>query len=156
MIAISMLDPEDGEAVARLFHSQWHATQASLQDPRMARHRELAFFLKRVVERRERTIVAEVDGELAGFATWTGGTLNSLFVDDRLQGRGIGGALCAAAEAHMAEAGAKAFELHCIEGNTRARTFYEARGWRVDRLEEISNETPEGLCLVSAWLMIKP
>ena len=156
MISISPLKAGDIDNITRLFHRLWHATQASLQDPRMARHRDLGFFRKRVVERANRTIVAKADSELAGFATWTGGTLNSLFVADMFQGRSIGAALCAAVETRMAEAGAPTFELHCIEGNHRARAFYESRGWRVDRLQSIDSETPEGLCHVSTWLMVKP
>jgi GNAT superfamily N-acetyltransferase len=156
MTAILLLKPEDAESVARLFHTQWHATQAPLQDPRMTRHRDLNFFRARVAERAERTLVATGNGAIAGFTVWTGGMLNSLFVDGESQGRGIGKALCAAAEARMAETGAEVFELHCIEGNGRARAFYESQGWRVDRHEDIENETPEGLCHIRTWLMVKP
>ena len=42
-------------------------------------------------------IVAEIDGEIAGFAAVVGGELDGLFVEPDLWGRGIGAALVDAA-----------------------------------------------------------
>lgn len=155
-IAIVLLDPSQIEAAARLFHEVWHETQAQLQDARIARHRDLAFFRNRVSERAARTCVAMVDGRCAGLTSWTGGKLNSLFVDGRLRARGIGGLLCAEAERQMTLGGAQDFWLDCLDGNFAARRFYEARGWRFDSRRIVENLTPDGLCKVSAWKMVKP
>jgi GNAT superfamily N-acetyltransferase len=142
--------------VAHLFHSVWHETQAQLQDPRQARAHPSAFFAARVESRSATTLAALAGDQLAGFATWTSGMLNSLFVKKEFRGQGIGEALCPRAEAEMAATGATEFELDCIRGNTAGRRFYERQGWRVSHIEQLENETPEGLCQIKAWRMIKP
>lgn len=155
-IAIVRLDSTQIEDAARLFHDIWHETQARLQDPRIARHRDPAFFRRRIVERAARTLVAMSGGRCVGFACWTDDKLNSLFVDNAFRGKGIGGLLCAEAERQMAGDGRASFRLDCLEGNHAAKRFYEARGWREDALRVLDNETADGVCKVAAWKMVKP
>jgi len=156
IVTIVPLDPSRIEETARLFHRVWHETQARFQDTRIARHRDLDFFLKRVAKRQVRTLVAIVEDRCQGFTAWTGAKLNSLFVDGASRGLGIGGLLCDEAEKRMAGDGGTAFYLDCLEGNYAARRFYEGRGWRLEKLEMLESLTPEGLCRVGAWRMVKP
>jgi GNAT superfamily N-acetyltransferase len=77
------------------------------------------------------------DGALAGFATSSlaapgPGELAALYVDPPLWGRGIGGALCAAALARLAGAGRAEAVLWLFSGNERAARFYRADGWAPD------------------------
>ena len=154
-ITIAPLDAAQIEDVARLFHAVWHETQAQLQDSRIARHRDLAFFRRRIVERAARILVAMASGRCVGFACWTDDKLNSLFVDSAFRGMGIGGQLCAAAEGKMSR-GSRSFRLDCLDGNHAAKCFYEARGWRAEALRILDNETADGVCKVVAWKMVKP
>jgi GNAT superfamily N-acetyltransferase len=71
-------------------------------------------------------IVAELDGEIAGFAA--GGELDGLFVEPDLWGSGIGRALADAA-AH--EARKRGLALTVV-ANPRARRFYEHCGFTVE------------------------
>ena len=153
---IRPLAGQEREETARLFHSVWHETQAQLQDPRQARARPLAFFAARIETRFATTLVGVANGHLAGFVTWTGNILNSLFVKPEFRGLGIGEALCHRAEEEMAKTGTTQFDLDCICGNTAGRRFYERQGWRVSHIETLENETPEGPCKTQAWRMIKP
>jgi GNAT superfamily N-acetyltransferase len=73
-------------------------------------------------------IVAEVDGEIAGFAAVVGGELDGLFVDPDLWGLGIGKALVDAAT-HQTRR--KGFTLQVV-ANPRARKFYERCGFSVE------------------------
>ncbi len=155
-IAIVPLGPAHIEDVARLFHEIWHETQAQLQDPRIARHRDLAFFRRRIVERAARTLVAMDGSRCVGFACWTDDKLNSLFVDSAFRGMGIGGLLCAETEKLMGRGGACSFRLDCLNGNHAAKRFYEAHGWRAESLRILDNETADGVCKVAAWKMVKP
>jgi GNAT superfamily N-acetyltransferase len=156
LLKIRLVLPKQNEGVARLFHDIWHATQAALQDPRQARFRALSFFQDRVKQRSKTTLVALIDEQVTGFATWTGDTLNSLFVKPEFCGLGISEALGRRAEQEMAKTGAAQFERDCICGNTDGRRFYEHQGWRVSHFETLENEPPEGPCKTRTWRMIKP
>jgi GNAT superfamily N-acetyltransferase len=78
-------------------------------------------------------IVAELDGEIVGFATVLAGRdalraeLEDLFVAPKLWRTGIGRKLLAEAEHRAAMRGART--LHVVAGE-RARPFYEASGYR--------------------------
>src|SRR6476469_6844664 len=73
-------------------------------------------------------IVAEVDGEIAGFAALVGGELDGLFVEPDLWGLGIGKALV---DAVTHEARRKGFSLSVI-ASPRARPFYERCGFTAE------------------------
>lgn len=152
---IRPLRDSEREELTLLFHKIWHETQAPIQDVRMARHRDVSFFRKRVVDRASRTLVSESDGRISGFAVWTAGMLNSLFVDVKARGSGLGHALCLRAEAEMVRCGAPVFELDCVVGNYRGRSFYERQGWSVSGELLTENVTAEGVCHVSVWRMTK-
>lgn len=73
-------------------------------------------------------IVAELDGEIAGFAAVVAGELDGLFVEPDLWGLGIGKTL---ADAATREARRKGYTLSVI-ANPRARDFYERCGFSVE------------------------
>jgi len=73
-------------------------------------------------------IVAEMDGEVAGFAAVVGGELDGLFVEPDMWGGGIGRALVDAA---THEARKRGLALKVI-ANPRARRFYEHCGFSVE------------------------
>ena len=73
-------------------------------------------------------IVAEFDGEIAGFAAVVGGELDGLFIEPDLWGGGIGTALLDAA-AH--EARKRGLSLTVI-ASPSARGFYESCGFSVE------------------------
>jgi GNAT superfamily N-acetyltransferase len=73
-------------------------------------------------------IVAELDGEIAGFAAVVAGELDGLFVEPDLWGLGIGKMLVDAA---THEARRKGFTLSVI-ANPRARKFYERCGFSAE------------------------
>jgi len=93
---------------------------------------------------REHTVVAEVDGEVAGFAQTgpcrvgddgTPGGLGELYainVKPSRWGRGVGRLLLAAAEENLRAEGFGAAILWVLPDNDRARRFYEAHGWSAD------------------------
>jgi GNAT superfamily N-acetyltransferase len=77
-------------------------------------------------------IVAELDGEIAGFAAVVGGELDGLFVEPDLWGQGIGRTLVDAA---TREARRRGLALSVI-ANPRARRFYEHCGFTLEREEQ--------------------
>ena len=89
-----------------------------------------------------RTWVADMAGRIVGFASTgptqnadtAGGTaeLYAIYLDQTVVGRGIGAALLARAMADLRQRGYQAATLWVLATNERARSFYEAAGWRPD------------------------
>lgn len=73
-------------------------------------------------------LVAEVNGEVAGFAAVVGGELDGLFVEPDLWGQGIGRALVDAAT-HEARKRGLTLKVIAAPG---ARRFYESCGFSVE------------------------
>jgi GNAT superfamily N-acetyltransferase len=96
-------------------------------------------------------VIAEVDGDTAGFALWfrtfstwlcrPGLWLEDLYVSPRLRRGGVGRALLAHIARIAVERGYGRVEWSALHWNTPALDFYEAQGaevlheWRVHRLE---------------------
>ena len=77
-------------------------------------------------------IVAELHGEIAGFAAVVGGELDGLFVEPDLWGQGIGRALVDAAT-HKARRRGLALR---VVASPRARRFYEHCGFTAEGEEQ--------------------
>jgi GNAT superfamily N-acetyltransferase len=77
-------------------------------------------------------IVADVGGEIAGFAAVVGGELDGLFVEPDLWGLGIGRTLV---DAVVHEARRKGLTLK-VTANPRAKRFYESCGFTVEGEEQ--------------------
>lgn len=86
-------------------------------------------------------LLAEVDGRVAGFLTWTwlhsiwlGGrvmNIDDVFVQDDCRGRGVGEALMHAARAACRAHGAPRLRWEVEAGNAAAIRFYERLGARL-------------------------
>lgn len=86
--------------------------------------------------------VAEVDGEIVGFASSSNaadddvpaGTVEllSIYLLEPYLGRGIGHALLEHAEREWRRAGYQTAVLWVLESNERSRSFYAGHGWETD------------------------
>lgn len=87
---------------------------------------DLAFF--RGVIEHQRVLVAARRGEVVGFAAWSDGWLNHLYVDPSQQRRRVGQTLLdAVIEDHDTRESAR-FQLWTFQRNLSARRFYEVNG----------------------------
>lgn len=79
------------------------------------------------------TLVAEVEGQLAGFGDLdpAAGYLDRLYVSRAFQGRGVASALCDALE------GAASSRPITTHASRTARPFFEGRGYRVIRAQQV-------------------
>lgn len=73
------------------------------------------------------------------------GEVRSLYVDPSVQGGGLGAALLDAAVDLLVAQGSAELVLWVVEGNTRARRFYERRGWVADGARKVHTVADEGL-----------
>ncbi|HWA60024.1 MAG TPA: GNAT family N-acetyltransferase [Caulobacteraceae bacterium] len=74
---------------------------------------------------------AEEAGAPLGYIAFRGGFIQHLFVDPAHHGRGVGGQLLSLAQDAYAELG-----LWTFQQNTKARAFYEARGFTARTLTD--------------------
>jgi GNAT superfamily N-acetyltransferase len=133
---------DDAEELVRANEAAWNAGMAQVVDRKLD---ELAPFDDRVARYQEgiaalppgmRIWVAERDGRIVGHANVAVGKalgeLSALYVVPEEWGSGVAGALHDQAVAGMRELGATEATLWVVEGNTRARRFYEREGWSAD------------------------
>jgi GNAT superfamily N-acetyltransferase len=154
-LEIGHLELAELGTVARLFHSVWHETQAPLQHAAIATTRDIRFFQNRLEQRAPRTLVARTNGDIVGFACWSPGFLNSLFVARGMRRTGAGAGLCDAAETAIRTHGAEQMGLDCVKDNWPARHFYERRGWRLAFLHDDDDVRPEGIPATKLWRLVK-
>jgi GNAT superfamily N-acetyltransferase len=92
---------------------------------------------------RNATLVAELDGEIAGFATLEMPSrdedqpedvaqIPALYLRPERRRAGIGTVLVDAAMQELRARGFREVILWMLEGNDRARAFYERTGWHLD------------------------
>ena len=85
--------------------------------------------------RRLYTLVAEADGQIAGYGNVDDtGYLDHLFVRWDCQGQGIAAALCDALEAHCRELGVDAVTVHASK---TALPFFLGRGYAIEREQQV-------------------
>jgi tRNA dimethylallyltransferase len=92
-------------------------------------------------------VVAEQDGRVIGLAAWADGWLDGLYVRPEHWGDGVADRLHDAALEGIVAGGAPAARLWVLEGNARARRFYERRGWRADGSQRVVPFPPHPLDL---------
>lgn len=138
--------PADAPAIAAIAVRAWVHAYADFVDPRTLAERDVASqtadWDQRLTAEETETVVAEVAGRVAGYATTgpagdadsapeTGGVL-ALYVDPSAQGAGLGTQLLADAVARLQAGGYRGATLWAFAEYGLARRFYEGRGWTLD------------------------
>jgi ribosomal protein S18 acetylase RimI-like enzyme len=153
---IRLAVPGDAAALARVQVESWHAAYAGLMPAAVldaftfeARAPRWQAILTRDAPE-QRTLVITSGGLVAGFAS-TGPSrdegaapgvaeLYALYLAPGSWGRGLGRTLFAAALEGLREQGYASVTLWVLDGNARARRFYEAAGMRADGAVKIEIE----------------
>jgi putative acetyltransferase len=122
---------EDMAAVADLWHVGWHDGHAGHVPEGLTRGRTREAFHERTPSRvADTTVAVSEDGELLGFIMVAGDEVEQVFVGREARGTGLAARLLSEAEDQVAAAGHDVAWLAVVEGNARARAFYERHGWR--------------------------
>lgn len=134
---------DDAVAMAVLLRTTFRVSLPFLPELHTA-EQDLAFIQVKVLV--EDTVwVAEAQGEVAGFIAYREGWIDHLYVHPDYQGQGIGPMLLGKALEDP-----KPRRLWTFQQNARARSFYEARGFRpIQFTDGADNEekTPDVLYL---------
>ncbi len=146
MVAVRRASVDDADAIGRVQVETWRAAYGHLLPDDVVssfdeseRQRLWREGLSRTPRPGSATFVAELDGQVVGFASVGAsreeehrGELYAIYLHPTAWGRGVGRALIEQAEASMREHGFPEALLWVIDGNERASRFYEAAGWSAD------------------------
>ena len=119
----------DADAVARVWHDAWRDGHVGHVPETLHAHRRLEHFQERAPPRIPQTTVAVGPGGVVGFVTIHDDEVEQIFVAEGGRGQGVADALLRHAEQRIAARYPVAW-LAVVEGNARARRFYERSGWR--------------------------
>lgn len=136
--------PADARRVAEIWHEGWGDGHAGHVPDELYEYRTGDSFLHRAEARIASTRVAESGGTILGFITVDEDEVEQVFVDRAARGTGVALALLRDAEAIIRESGHRRAWLAVVDGNARARAFYERAGWRDGGPLEYQAEIPGG------------
>ncbi|MEV4746558.1 GNAT family N-acetyltransferase [Streptosporangium sp. NPDC049248] len=120
-----------------LVRRAWHGDAERIADVFLAARGQMTYlpqshtdeetraWIAGVVVARQETWVAELHGQVTGFAALDGQWLEHLYVAPEAQGHGIGSALLA----QVRKVRPGLLDLHVFQRNTGARRFYERHGF---------------------------
>jgi ribosomal protein S18 acetylase RimI-like enzyme len=121
--------PDDVDAIATVWHSGWPEGHLGHVPEALLLHRRLVDFRSRVPALLDRTTVATIGPNVAGFVMVHDDELEQIYVAAAARGSGVAAALLQHAESAIGDRFDLAW-LAVVAGNTRARRFYARNGWR--------------------------
>jgi GNAT superfamily N-acetyltransferase len=128
-VALRQARPDDAKAVAQIWHDGWRDGHLGRVPDDLVAVRTKESFQSRAAARVDDTVVAVVDDAVAGFVMVVGDEVEQVYVAGQHRGRGVAGLLLAEAERLVAVNGNERAWLAVVDGNVRARRFYERNGW---------------------------
>jgi len=154
-VSVRPARPEDAAVIADVWHRAWGDAHIGNVPEALHEHRRLADFQERVVPRLSKTTVAETADGVVGFVVVREDEVEQIFLAASARGLGVADALLQHAEGVIAERFAVAW-LAVVEGNARARRFYEKHGWRDRGGFDYPAETRDGTLSVPCRRYEKP
>ena len=136
--------PEDAAEVAAVWHLGWQDGHAGLVPRELVDVRTPESFQVRAPDRVGDTTVATVDGAVAGFVMVVGDEVEQVYVSAAHRGTGVAKALMDEAERQVKANGHDKAWLAVVDGNARARAFYERVGWRDEGGFDYAAAGPDG------------
>jgi ribosomal protein S18 acetylase RimI-like enzyme len=123
LVSIRRAEPADAPAIAEIHLAARREAMPYL--PELHSDDDVRVWVGSVMLPAHTVWVAEIAGQVAGYAALDGEHLEHLYVRPGSQGRGVGSALLATAKA----ASPGGLSLYVFQRNARARAFYQARGF---------------------------
>lgn len=154
--AIRSATPADAEAVAAIWREGWRDGHLGNVPDALVAIRTPESFADRAAQRVADTVVADVDGAVAGFVMVVEDEVEQVYVSGEHRGTGVAAALLTEAERIVAGNGHREAWLAVVAGNERARRFYERCGWRDEGGFEYAAVTLDDIIPVPARRYVKP
>jgi len=135
---------DDAPAIARIWYFGWRDGHLGHVADELVALRTRESFDQRAAAGVADTVVATVDGVVAGFIMVVGDEVEQVYVAGEHRGTGLAAALLTEAERLVAANGHDRAWLAVAPGNARARRFYERRGWIDEGLFDYPAATADG------------
>jgi ribosomal protein S18 acetylase RimI-like enzyme len=135
---------DDAPAIARIWYQGWRDGHLGHVPDELVAQRTRESFDQRAAARVGDTVVATVDGAVAGFIMVVGDEVEQVYVAGEHRGTGLAPALLTEAERLVAANGHDRAWLAVAPGNARARRFYERSGWIDNGLFDYPAATADG------------
>lgn len=120
---------EDKDSIAAIWHEGWGDGHLGNVPDALVAVRTEQSFSTRASDHIGDTVVAVVDGEIAGFVMVVADEVEQVYVARTHRGGHVADGLLNAAEQRVVHNGHAVAWLAVVPGNTRARRFYERNGW---------------------------
>jgi GNAT superfamily N-acetyltransferase len=120
---------DDAEAIAAIWRDGWRDAHLGNVPGELVAARTPESFSSRAAQRVGDTVVAVVDGTIAGFVMVVDDEVEQIYVARGHRGTGAAAALLGEAERLVWANGYGRAWLAVVPGNVRARRFYERMGW---------------------------
>ncbi|NUT19842.1 MAG: GNAT family N-acetyltransferase [Hamadaea sp.] len=155
--AIRPARAEDAAAVAEIWTKGWADGHLGNVPDDLVAVRTPESFRQRAAERVLQTTVAVSESEqIAGFVMVVGDEVEQVYVASDHRGGGVAANLLAEAERQVAAGGHGQAWLAVVDGNHRARRFYERCGWTDDGMFTYQAEAASGTLSVPCHRYVKP
>jgi GNAT superfamily N-acetyltransferase len=118
----------DRDTIATIWHDGWREAHLGRVPDELVPHRERHHFHDRVPAVLDSTTVAVHGPVVVGFVMVHGDEVEQLYVAPSARGTGAAAALIAHGETVIGDHADRAW-LAVVDGNARARRFYERNGW---------------------------
>lgn len=136
--------PQNAPAIATIWRQGWRDGHLGRVPAELTAARQAEAFSARAAQRVDDTTVVMVQGQVAGFVMVAGNEVEQVYVAREHRGSGVADLLLDDAERQIKDAGHTTAWLAVAPGNTRARSFYQRRGWTDTGLFDYTAATDSG------------
>jgi ribosomal protein S18 acetylase RimI-like enzyme len=147
--------PQDAPAIATIWQQGWRDGHLGRVPAELIAAWQAESFPARAAQRLDDTTVAVEHGQVAGFVMVAGNEVEQVYVARDHHGSGVADLLLDDAERQIKDAGHTTSWLAVVPGNTRARRFYQRRGWTDAGLFDYAAATDGGLVPVPCHRYVK-
>lgn len=156
MVTLRPATADDAGAIAQIWSDGWRDGHLGHVSDELVALRTRESFDPRAAARVADTVVADVDGEIAGFVMVVGDEVEQVYVAATHRGTGLAATLLTEAERMVAANGHDQAWLAVAPGNARARRFYERSGWTDEGRFDYPAATERGTLAVPCHRYVKP